>query len=148
MARLKANGTVIGTIYGIGIATRYMSNGAILINHGHGWKHKGKIKPEFNPQQAYERAKSLQESRLSERPAYCAFRAAMHGACGSLQKRSMLYAAIQTMPNDPDGVWSTVCDGWNGLDLELDEVSELCRLYQSAMKEIESVKRNGVDNAK
>jgi hypothetical protein len=134
MARLSANGSEIGTIYRTKDAIRYMSNGAILKNRGMGWKHAGKVKPDTTPQAAFERAKTKQEEFLSSRPALRAFRAAMHDACG-LAKRSRLYWAIQAMPNDADGVWSTVCDGWDGLSLDVDECGHLCRLYLAALNE-------------
>lgn len=140
MARLSANGSEIGTIYRTKDAIRWMSNGVILKNNGTGWKRAGKVKPDTTPQAAFERAKAKQESFLAIRPALKAFRSELHAACG-LGKRYMLYWAIRSMPNDPDGVWSSVCDGPGiSLNLDVDEIGNLCRLYLGAIRESESLK--------
>jgi len=134
MARLKSNGEVVGTIEGIHGSKRYMSNRVILKNTGHGWKKYGRLSPDIDPRTAFAEAVAKQNKMLEQRPAYAAFRNAIHRACG-LSKRWRLYSAIQLMPDDADGVWSEACDGYDAVHLDLDEVVELCRLYKAAMKE-------------
>jgi hypothetical protein len=135
MAKLKAHGHEVGTVYYSTSAKRYMSDGVILKNRGEGWKIHGKVKAGIEPRTAYENAVERQNKVLAERPAFAAYRKALHNLAG-LCKRWQLQAAIQLMPDDPDGVWSEACDGWrNIVSADLDEVSELCRLFRAAISE-------------
>jgi hypothetical protein len=37
------------------------------------------------------------------------------------------------MPDDPDGVWSTVCDSYSeNVHADIGEIVKLCRLYNAA----------------
>jgi len=135
MAKLKAHGHEIGTIYFATSAKRYMSDGVILKNYGTGWKIHGKVKAGIEPRMAYANAVERQNKMLAERPAFAAYRKALHNLAG-LCKRWQLQAAIELMPDDPDGVWAEACDGWrNIVSADLDEVSDLCRTYQAAISE-------------
>lgn len=133
MAKLHARGrTIIGEIVGLTRSTRYMSDRTVLRNIGFGWKIHGKVKPEFSVEEALARARAKQEKALSENVAYAEYKKALHATAG-LSKRWKLHAAIELMPDDPDGVWSEACDGYgDNVHADIDEIVELCRLYRAA----------------
>jgi hypothetical protein len=135
MAKISAHGECVGTIDYVRKSKRYMSDGVVLKNIGHGWKLAGKLKPGLTPQDAYERARVAYDGELARRPALAAYRRAIHDACG-LSKRWKLVSAIELMPDDADGVWSEACDSYgDNVHLDINEVSELCRLYSAAVAE-------------
>ena len=135
MAKLSAHGAVVGTIDFATSSVRYMSDGKILRNQGHGWKLYGKVKPDFTPQEAYARRSARLAEALERNPATAAYSKAMLGTTG-LCKRWKLHLAISMMPDDADGVWSEVCDGYgDNISMDLDDVVELCRLYQAMQRE-------------
>jgi hypothetical protein len=148
MAKLSSYGrTMVGEVEYIRKSKRYMSDGTVLKNIGFGWKVAGKVKAGYTPQQAFEMAKASHDKTLAERPALSAFRQAIHDACG-LSKRWKLVAAIELMPDDADGVWSEACDGYgDNVHLDIDEVSELCRLYAACMAEGRAMRETTVSNA-
>jgi hypothetical protein len=44
------------------------------------------------------------------------------------------------MHDDIDGVWSEACDGYgDNVHADIDEIAKLCRLYEAAMRERESL---------
>lgn len=135
MAKLSAHGQEIGTVQYLTKAKRYMSDGVILRNIGFGWKLYAKVKPGIEPAQAFANAKQRQNEALEQKPHLAAYRKALHDLAG-LSKRWKLHAAVELMYDDPDGVWSEACDGYgDNVHADIDEISELCRLYQSAINE-------------
>ena len=135
MAKLSAHGSVVGTVEYIHKARRYMSDGVILRNDGFGWKLGGKLKPGVMPADAYARAKQRQVELLATAPCTAAYKRALHDMAG-MNLRWKLHAAVSLMPDDPDGVWSECCDGYgDNIHADVDEVVELCRLFQSAVRE-------------
>ena len=136
MAKLSAHGrTEIGTVKRLTSSKRYMSDGTILKNAGFGWKILSKVKPSSTPQEAFAKSAANQARALAENPAYAEYYNALHGMAG-LSKRWKLHAAIELMPEDCDGVWSEVCDGYgDNVRADVDEVGELCRLYLAALAE-------------
>ena len=136
MAKCKAHGAEIGTVYFTTHAKRYMSDGKILENHGFGWKLGRPIKPELrhlSPQELYQRQVDHQTAWAAAHPVAAAYRKELHATCG-LSKRWKLHAAIEIMPDDPDGVWSTCCDGYgDNVHCDLDDIVALCRLYKAAI---------------
>ena len=140
MAKVSAHGAIIGTVEYLTYAKRYMSDGVVLKNIGFGWKIGGKVKPGIDPATAYEAAKSRLAARLVELPAAAAYLRALHDMAG-IGKRWKLHAAVQLMPDDPDGVWSEACDGYGDkVHADLDDICELCRLYVTA-----KLTRDGAD---
>jgi hypothetical protein len=132
MAKLSAHGVEIGTVSYLTKSNRYMSDGHVLQNAGFGWKLHKKLKPGVDPVTAYQNAQNRLYGRLMEHPAAAAYRAALHDVAG-LNKRWRLNQTISMMPDDPDGVWSTACDGWDGVSASLEDIVELCRLYRAAL---------------
>lgn len=135
MAKVSAHGREIGTLYYVASAKRYMSDGVVLKNIGFGWKIHGKVKPEFTPQQAFEKAAARQREMLAKYPANAAYRKELHDLTG-MCNRWKLHACVAAMPNDPDGVWSDACDGYgDSVHADIGEVVKLCRLYEAAVAE-------------
>lgn len=135
MARLCKHGSEIGTVYLTTAARRYMSDGVVLKNQGFGWKIHGKVKAGLSPQDAFNQAFARQESFLRDRPAVAAYRHELHAMTG-LCNRWKLHAAIQLMPDDPDGAWSEACDGYgDNVSADVDDVAKLCQLYKAAIAE-------------
>jgi hypothetical protein len=142
MAKIKSNGAIIGDIVAISGTKRYMSNGWILKNTGHGWKRHGKLQEGLCPLDCFERAERKQTLLLASRPCLAAWRKAFL-ACGPLSKRWNLLLAMDMMGDDIDGIWSTVCDGYSDqLDLSVDDIGELSRLRAAAIAEGKAAKEN------
>ena len=140
MAKKSAHGYEIGTVEFLTSAKVYMSDGAILKNIGFGWKRHGKCKPGISAEQAFAAAQSRHARFDDARPCLVAYRKELHEMAG-LCKRWKLHAAVQLMPEDPDGVWSEACDGYgDNVSADVSEVSHLCELYLSAMEEMEELK--------
>ena len=133
MAKLSAHGAIIGTVDYLTKSNRYMSDGHVLQNAGFGWKLYKKLKPGVDPATAYQNARKRLADKLEQNPAAAEYRAALHAVAG-LNKRWRLNQTISMMPDDPDGVWSTACDGWDGVSADIDEVVRLCRAYNAACR--------------
>jgi hypothetical protein len=136
MAKLTAHGNEIGTIEYLTYRVRYMTDGQILKNCGNGWKLHKRVKDGINPKAVFENHRGKYQEKLSARPLYTEFMRALHDASG-LYGRSFLVSAIQLMPDDPDGVWSTFDDSYDYKlpKLTIDECVELCKLYKLTMAE-------------
>jgi len=135
MAKISANGTVVGTVDYCGKSKRYMSNGKVLVNYGCGWKVGGTVKTGWTPQSAYENACERMRADSIARPAFAAYRKELIHLT-SMSNRAKLHMAVQLMPEDCDGVWSEVCDGYqDNVHADVDEIGELCRLYRVACAE-------------
>lgn len=135
MAKCKAHGAEIGTVYYVTRAKRYMSDGTILHHRGQGWKLFGKVKAGIDPAAAYQSAKTRAEEYWSSHPLTADYRSKLHALCGQ-GKRAQLHMTVTLMPDDPDGVWSEACDDWRRLvDADLDDIVALCRAYQLAAQE-------------
>ena len=140
MAKLSARGRkCVGEIVGGTWTKRYMSDGVVLKNSGHGWNVHARVKAGHTPEGAFEVAKAKQEAFLSVRPAATAYRSALIRATG-LSKRWKLHAAISLMPDDADGVWSEVSDGYgDNCHLDVEEILELCNKYKAALAEYDAM---------
>jgi len=135
MAKVSAHGTIIGTVDYCGKSKRYMSDGKVLVNYGSGWKIGGSVKPGITPQFAFENARDRMAADSIARPAFAAYRKELIHLT-SMSNRAKLHMAVQLMPDDCDGVWSEVCDGYqDNVHADVDEIGELCRLYRVACAE-------------
>lgn len=144
MAKLSANGrTLVGEIKYIRSTRRFMSDGVILENKGLGWKVFGKTKTGHNVQAVYNKAKASHDEKLASRPAL----AAWHEAAlqEPISRRWRLLLALDMMPDDVDGVYSTLTEGYDALDLTLDDVIELARLRNAAQAEGKALAENKID---
>jgi hypothetical protein len=135
MAKLSSHGSIIGTVYFTSSAKRYMSDGTVLKNSGFGWKLGPKLKAGVTPETAFENQKAHQQAFLADRPMLQAYRKELHDMAG-INMRWKLHQCISMMPDDCDGVWSECCDGYGkNISADVDEVAQLCRLYQLATEE-------------
>ena len=134
MAKISAHGQVIGTIDYIANSKRFMSDGCVLINHGTGWKVYGRVKPGVDIVEHFQKRSARHQELINTRPALAAYHAQMTKI--ALSKRWRLNMALRMMSDDPDGVWSEVCDGYSGnLKLSIDQIVHLCKLYNAAIAE-------------
>ena len=141
MAKLSAHGQEIGRIFYTTYAKAYMADRKILKNTGSGWKLGGTLKDGLTPECAFQNAVELQRKHLSERQALAAYRKELHSMAG-LCNRWKLHSAIQLLGNDYDGVWSEACDGYgDNVSASIDEVVTLCKLYEAAVIESQSLKQ-------
>ena len=133
MAKLSAHGQEIGRINFTTFQKAYMADGTILKNYGSGWKLYGKCK--VSPVEAYAAAKARQDAFIAVRPCTVAYRKELHNLAG-MGKAWKLHAAVELMPDDPDGVWSEACDGYgDNVHADIDEICRLCDLYKAAIEE-------------
>jgi hypothetical protein len=138
MAKLSAHGHEIGRIEGPVKTLAYMSDGAVLINRGDGWKVK--VAPRKVDIKAYfEKAKRAYSEYGSSHPAWSALVDKLMGLGLGLHDRSRLALYVQMMPADPDGVYSESQD-YPGMriDVGVQDCVELCRLWREA-----EVEKNG-----
>lgn len=136
MATISKHGE-IGQIERVAYKVCYCRDGQILRNDGDGWKVWKRLKPEFahDPVGAFERAKAKYQEKLSTRPAFAAWRSLMHELVAP-RNRNMVLTTISSMPQDSDGVWSTLDDyNFMGIDLSIEDCVQLCRAYESAQAE-------------
>jgi hypothetical protein len=132
MAKLSTHGAEVGRVKFTGYVKAYMSDGAILKNYGDGWKLTGKVKPHVTPQTAYEMQIQKQVEVDAKNPFRKDYRDLLY-SLGGVGKSAKLHLAVTLMPDDPDGVWSEVCDGYgDNVHADLDEICELCNLYRLA----------------
>ena len=135
MAKLAAHGKEIGRVDYTDHSIAVFEDGHILKNGGFGWKLWRKLKVPTEAASFLARRIERQREVLAARPALRAYRAELHQMAG-LCKRWKLRAALELMPDDPDGVWSEACDGYgDNVSADVSEVANLCRLYKDAIRE-------------
>jgi hypothetical protein len=143
MAKLTAHGNEAGTIDYLTYRIRYMSDRQVLKNQGDGWKLYRKVKSDIQPIDAYIHARNKLNEFKANYPHNSNFMEALHETCG-LYGRWYILETIRSMPNDPDGVWSTFDDSYDYKlpKLTIEECVELCKLYNLA--ELEAEENNKV----
>lgn len=140
MAKLSANGKVVGQIDHLIYSDRYMSNGAVLRSRaGGGWKHHRKIDDGAAPEDEFRVRAEKATAFREKRPAYTAYKAKLH-ELAPLSQRALLHDAVTMMPDDYDGVWSQMCDkrGPNNIDADVDDIAKLCESYKLYKTEYEA----------
>lgn len=136
MATLRKHGGELGRYYNLTTCRAYMADGTVLVHSGLEWRIYSKVKPGISPQEAWEQYTARCAERLKTHPAYAEYRRQLHDMAP--QSKRWLQTAISVMPEDPDGVWSTLadsCDPRQQLDLDIGEVCSLCRAYLAAVSE-------------
>ena len=134
MATLKAHGRKIGELEFVTKKKAYMSDGNILQSRGEGWKLHGELKDGNTPEEAFKKAVEYRKSYLESHPAYAEYAREIKELF-PLKVRWQVQEAIRLMPNDADGVWSTLDDYGMGDYASLDELCVLCDLFKSAEQE-------------
>ena len=132
MAKLSAHGWEIGRIQYTTQMRAYMSDSAVLVNSGSGWKLKGKLKAGLTPESAFKAAQEKQAAIMLNNPAWRDYTKELY-SLGGIALTPRLHMTIELMPDDCDGVWSECCDGYgDNVHADIDEISNLCRLYRCA----------------
>jgi len=139
MAKLSVHGQEIGRITALTSVKAYFSDGKILKNIGFGWKLHAKVKQGIDPNYAYEKAVIRQNDFFKEKPALKEYKKALHTLAG-MNKRWKLHQTITLMYDDADGVWAECCNGYSeNVHADIDEISELCNLYSTALNEMKEL---------
>lgn len=102
-----------------------MSDGNLLVNHGQGWSVYGKLKAGIDPLESARAAQQRYDARSAEFHNYIK---ALKDAV-SLEHRGQFHQAIVLMPEDADGVWSTMEDWLFNDGPDLDDCVKACRCY-------------------
>jgi len=130
MANLKNHGSLIGKIEYLTYTTAYMSDRHILKNYGQGWKLYRKVKAELNPRDIYLKNLAKVTERESLYPLSKEYKHKLIKYSGL--QRSIVHAAIESMSDDPDGIYSAFDYDYK-INLTIEECTELCKLYQLAI---------------
>ncbi len=138
MAKLSVHGSELLRLEYTNHRIAFMSDGKILRNDGDGWKLYRKVKPGVDPADHANKVKSSRAATDAACPAWAEYR---NKLCSwvPISQRWKVATAIDSMPQDPDGVWSECCDGYgDNIHLDIDEVSELCNLYNAGKPELDA----------
>jgi hypothetical protein len=112
-----------------------MEDGTVLRNYGAGWKVFGKVKSDTSPQQAADRAAEFDRTASVRRPAFVAYRKLLHDLVG-FSGWYRVNEALGLMPDDADGVWSTLDDEHDlSGQLSLEDVEALLAARKSSIEE-------------
>lgn len=131
MAKLSAHGrTELARFEYASKRIARMSDGWILVSYGRAWSQYGKLKAGTDPTESARQAQMKYDARPIEFHLYIR---ALMDAC-ALEMRGEMHTAIALMPNDPDGVWSTMDDRHFGSGPDLEDCVKACRCYQSLMR--------------
>jgi hypothetical protein len=136
MATISKHGEEFLRIERLADKIAYFSDGKILRNQGNGWKLWRKVKPGVDLVAHAAERKAFSERWQSERPAYTAFKREFH-AIVSFSERYMFLTLLQTLANDPDGVWVEANDMLR-ISIGVEECCDLCRLYEAYAAECKS----------
>ena len=142
MATLSKHGGEVGRIAYLTKIRAYMEDGTVLVHDGTGWRQLGKVKEGVTPREALAKAQQRHKDHLENNYFLAAYRKALHNLAPQ-SKRYLLHSAVEMMPGDPDGVWSELADHWDPrqrISADLDEIVELCGLYESAQAEASRAK--------
>ncbi len=131
MAKLSAHGTELARRETPTSRIAVMAD--IMRNQGYGWKLWKRLKPGVD---AVDYARRFTERGNALPIEVRMYTEALVNAC-DLEHRARLHMAIELMPNDPDGVWSTFED-YSGYSLDLDDVCKACRAYLSAQAAVKA----------
>jgi hypothetical protein len=133
MAKLSAHGAELLRVEFSTYRLAYMSDGKILRDSGGGWKTYKKIKTCFDIRTHVESVRQHFAVVTPDRVCRAHFRETLSRGFPCLETRIQVVTAIELMPDDPDGVWSTLED--YGAQVDLDTVVNLCRDYKAAIAE-------------
>jgi hypothetical protein len=128
MATLKKHGSLLGKAHYLTFDVAYMSDGHNLKNGGYGWRRHKRWKAGADIQAAVKSSLALHAAREQSMPLWCEYRRQLHAAC-PLSLRWKMHATIQLMPDDADGVWSTMDDFQHHFGVG--EIIRLCAAYRA-----------------
>jgi len=135
MAKICAHGKELGRVKYLTEVRAYFADGAVLTHQGFGWKLAGRVKKGIDPVAHFANVVESRKRKDEERPALALYREVVY-SFGGLAKSWKIRAAVGTMPEDPDGVYVELVDDYsNPVDVDLDDVVRLCKLYRAAQEE-------------
>lgn len=132
MARLYKHGDLIGTIERLSSITAYYADGTILrkTTGVNGWKD---VTPKNINRENINLAFAIRREARAEwekdHPQVAALHRAMMDAA-PMSWRWKLIECVRIMPNDPDGIWSTLTDDNHNVDI--DDLVAISRLHLAA----------------
>jgi|SRR6185369_15406910 len=139
MAKLSAHGVELLRRELSNGRLAYMSDGKILRDSGDGWKLYAHVKPGVDPAAHAESRRKRHENPPPERAAREHFRQLMVQEFPGLEGRIKVHTLISMMPDDADGVYTTLAD--ENFDVDLDGICELCRAYLAAVRENDEARK-------
>lgn len=142
MATLSKHGKEVGRISYLTKIRAYMEDGSVLVHDGTGWGLLGRVLDGVTPLEAFSKAQQRHEDLLEQRYFLSEYRKALHKLAPQ-SKRYLLHTAVALMPGDPDGVWSELAESYDPrqrIEADLDDLVELCGLYESARVEASRAK--------
>lgn len=115
----------------------YCSDGVVLIDRGWGWKKFSTLKPGFDWKDVAKRKQDSVNDFYYKKPAFAELVYWLDEHVPSYKKRAYLKTALETLYDDPDGLWSELNDhSYHDVPhLDLSDVLELCRRYKAALVE-------------
>ena len=134
MATLRKHGKELARIEFARFTKVFCADGKILKNRGDGWKISATVKPGFNPVDVAATAVRRNQEKLDACPNWARFIKLV--TRWGVRTRCMLVTAIEMMPEDPDGVWSTMDD--HGKHFDLEDIVELCKAFCAGDPELQA----------
>ena len=116
----------------------FCEDGTIFKDTGEGFKKYGKLKEGLNYIDIKNKWEKKYLNKLVKLPSTKAFYDALDEYFFSIQDKNNMLSLISLMPDDADGVWSTLDDYsyCSEFDLMIDDVVNLCQLYKDHQKEL------------
>lgn len=133
MAAISKHGGAVGSITLITEVRTYCKDGTILVDRGDGNKVYGKVKKEYTPGYALGIITRVWEDWRCSHPMGAAYADRLHSVCGR-RNWGTVDLAISISYTDPDGAKVDLED-LAGIDLDIEEVVTLCRLYEGKIAE-------------
>lgn len=134
MAKLKSHGPELLRLEYLSCSKSYRADGHILKNSGDGWKLHRRVKDGVNIPEHIEHVRRTRAEKEAACPVFTKYRRLLTQY--PLETRVLIHQSLSLMPTDPDGVWSTLDD--YGKRADLDDLVELSRLHETALKELEA----------
>lgn len=137
MAKLKAHGAELARFEYPGCRVVVMEDGHILRNQGDGFKRYRKV-IKGTPEEAAAKRRASYNARMAACPSHAVY-IKMLAREFSLKNRWQVDTTVSMMPNDADGVWSTLDD--HGIHCDVDTLVVLCRNYVAGEAELADYRR-------
>lgn len=138
MACLSKHGKELARIEYINRKRAWFADGNVLENKGFGWKIAGKVKPGFNPADVAARRVQEHTEKLATRPTLAEYRKFM--LHWKLADRVKILLCFDLLGDDIDGIWSELNDGFDSIEIGMDEIQEIAALQRQTKLEAERMR--------
>jgi hypothetical protein len=118
----------------------YCTDGSVLSNYGDTWRKTGTLKPGVTAEQAYKHQLAIRDEILSKRHYLSELRRLIYAATKSWKKRMWLKTAVETLYDDPDGMWAELQDCTYAPKLGVDECAKIGTAYRNAIAEYKAIR--------